>query len=160
MQIRHATPSDVDAITAVEQTCFPAAEAASRDSFVSRLATFPDHFWLVEEEGELIAFLNGAVLDTETIADSCYEHANCHNPKGKYQSVFGLNTLPACRKRGIAAAMLRAMIAQAKEEGRDGCILACKDHLVHYYASFGFVRMGRSASTHGGASWNDMILNF
>jgi predicted GNAT family N-acyltransferase len=39
-------------------------------------------------------------------------------------------------------------------------VLTCKDHLVHYYASFGFQCQGISASTHGGAVWNDMVLTF
>ena len=38
--------------------------------------------------------------------------------------------------------------------------LACKDKLVHYYAKFGFVLNGISASEHGGVQWNDMILRF
>ncbi len=165
MQIRTATPADLAAIAAIEAACFPAAEAATEASFAARLATFPHHFWLVEQADEhgapsIIAFLNGAVIDTETIPDSCYADATCHNPNGAYQAVFGINTLPAHRKQGIGGQMLHAMIATAKAEGRKGCVLTCKDKLRGYYESFGFACMGRSASTHGGAVWNDMILRF
>ncbi len=160
MNIRNATLADLDAIAAVEATCFPAAEAASKESFAARLAVFPDHFWLCEVDGVLAGFVNGAVLDAETIADCCYEHATCHNPDGTYQALFGVNTLPEYRKQGIGAAMLTAMIDTARAEGRKGCILACKDHMIHYYAALGFVCRGASASCHGGAAWNDMILLF
>jgi hypothetical protein len=37
MNIRHATPADLDAIAAVEAECFPAAEAATYDSIKARL---------------------------------------------------------------------------------------------------------------------------
>lgn len=36
MTIRTATMNDLNAITAVEAECFPAAEAASREEFMSR----------------------------------------------------------------------------------------------------------------------------
>ncbi len=160
MQIRNATPADLEIVSAIEAECFPPAEAATRESFAARLAVFADHFWLVEEEGEVVAFLNGAVLNTEFIPDSCYEHANCHLPDGDWQALFGINTLPAHRKKGIGRLMLQTMIDNARKEGRKGCILACKDALRPYYESFGYVFVARSASTHGGAAWNDMILRF
>ncbi len=160
MTIRHATPADLADLAAIEAACFPPAEAASAASFAARLAVFPNHFWLVEQDGTVIGFLNGAVLDSQTIPDSCYENAHCHNPSGAYQAVFGINTLPHYRKQGIGGKMLAAMIDTARAEGRKGCILTCKDALRPFYESFGFVWQGASASTHGGAAWNDMLLLF
>ncbi len=160
MQIRTATLADLDAVSAIEAACFPPAEAASRASFAARLEIFPNYFWLVEEDGALLGFLNGAVIDDDVIDDRCYAQAECHNPNGAYQAVFGINTLPAHRNCGLGGAMLRAMIDTAKAEGRKGCVLTCKDYLKNYYESFGFVCKGRSASSHGGAVWNDMILTF
>ena len=46
MTIRTATMNDLNAITAVEAECFPAAEAASREEFSKRLTYYNDHFWL------------------------------------------------------------------------------------------------------------------
>ena len=43
---------------------------------------------------------------------------------------------------------------------RKGCVLTCKDRLVHYYETFGYRSEGVSASTHGGAVWYDMRLTF
>ena len=37
-------------------------------------------------------------------------------------------------------------------------MLTCKDKLLHYYAKFGFVNEGVSASTHGGVVWYQMRL--
>ncbi len=160
MQIRNATLADLDAVSTIETACFPPAEAATRESFAARLALFPDHFWLLEQDGVLVGFLNGGVIRDDVIDDICYSDASQHDPNGSYQAVYGLNTLPAYRKQGIAAALVRAMIDTARAEGRKGCVLTCKDRLKHYYESFGFVCKGRSASTHGGAEWNDMILLF
>ena len=48
MIIRKATIKDLKAITAVEATCFPPAEAASRSNLKKRLKTYPNHFWLLD----------------------------------------------------------------------------------------------------------------
>ena len=74
--------------------------------------------------------------------------------------IFGLNTLPEYRRRGVAAALIEAMCAAARAQGRRGVVLTCKEHLLPYYAKFGFVDEGLSASTHGGAVWHQMRQRF
>lgn len=66
----------------------------------------------------------------------------------------------AFRRRGVAAALMNRMIETARERGKKGLILTCKDRLIHYYEKFGYVNLGLSRSVHGGAVWYDMILEF
>ena len=160
MHIRTATIEDLDAVTAVEAACFPAAEAATRDEFAARLAVYPNHFWLLEEDGRLVSFINGLVSDEPTIRDEMFADAAFHNEQGAWQMVFGVNTLPEYRRRGLAGEVMKRVIADARAQGRKGCVLTCKDRLVHYYATFGYCSEGVSASTHGGAVWYDMRLTF
>lgn len=160
MHIRTATMADLDAVTAVEAACFPAAEAATRDEFAARLAVYPNHFWLLEEDGRLVSFINGLVSDEPTIRDEMFANAAFHNEHGAWQMVFGVNTLPEYRRRGLAGEVMRQVIADARSQGRKGCVLTCKDRLVHYYETFGYRSEGVSASTHGGAVWYDMRLTF
>lgn len=158
--IRHAAPTDVPAIAAVEAACFPAAEAASEASFARRVAAFPSHFYLMLRDGKLVSFVNGFVTDLETLTDDMYANAAMHTESGRWQMVFGVDTIPEARRNGYAAMLLRQMIADARVQGRAGLVLTCKDHMVHYYAKFGFVNEGRSESDHGGAVWNQMRLTF
>lgn len=160
MHIRTATMKDLDAVTAVEAACFPAAEAATRDEFAARLAVYPNHFWLLEEDDRLVSFINGLVSDEPTIRDEMFADAAFHNEHGAWQMVFGVNTLPEYRRRGLAGEVMRQVIADARSQGRKGCVLTCKDRLVHYYETFGYRSEGVSASTHGGAVWYDMRLTF
>lgn len=160
MHIRTATMDDLGAVTAVEAACFPAAEAATRDEFAARLAVYPNHFWLLEEDGRLVSFINGLVSDEPTIRDEMFADAAFHNEHGAWQMVFGVNTLPEYRRRGLAGEVMRQVIADARSQGRKGCVLTCKDRLVHYYETFGYRSEGVSASTHGGAVWYDMRLTF
>jgi hypothetical protein len=37
-------------------------------------------------------------------------------------------------------------------------MLICKRHLIKYYEGLGFIHLGVSKSTHGGAEWHEMIL--
>lgn len=74
--------------------------------------------------------------------------------------IFGVNTLPAYRNHGYAGELLKRAIADAKDQGRKGLVLTCKDRLVHYYAKFGFVNEGVSESVHGNVVWNQMRLTF
>ena len=158
--IRTATLADLDAIAAVEAECFPPAEAASRESFSARLSSYASHFWLMFKDGRLISFVDGMVTDEKDLTDEMYENARMHKETGAWQMIFGVNTLPEYRRRGVAAALLERAIADAKAQGRKGLVLTCKDKLVHYYAKFGFVSEGVSESTHGGVVWYQMRLTF
>ena len=161
MQIRTATPADLAAVTAVEAACFPPAEAAGEADFAARLNAYPQHFWLLEaDDGTLVSFVDGMVSDEPTLRDEMYENAALHNEHGAWQMIFGVNTLPRYRRRGYAGQLLRRAIEDARSQGRKGCVLTCKEALVHYYETFGFVSEGRSLSTHGGAVWYDMRLTF
>ena len=140
--IRTAVEQDLDAIAAVEAECFPAAEAATRAEFAERLRYYGDHFWLLWEDETLAAFVDGMVTDAADLTDAMYADASLHNENGAWQMIFGVNTLAA------------------KQQGRKGLVLTCKDKLVHYYARFGFVSEGVSESAHGGVTWYQMRLTF
>ena len=161
MHIRTATMADLAAVTAVEAACFPAAEAATEKDFAARLAVYPNHFWLLEtDDGTLVSFVNGLVTDDPILRDKMYADASFHNEQGAWQMIFGVNTLPTYRRRGLAARVLERVIADARAQGRKGCVLTCKDQLIHYYAKFGFQNEGVSQSVHGGVVWHDMRLTF
>ena len=128
MRIRTATQDDLDAICRVEAICFPASEAATRESLAARLKVFSRHFFLLEDEGTLIGFVNGMVTDARTISDVMFEQAELHKEDGRWQSVFGLDVLPEYRSKGYAGQLMRELIEHAREDGRCGCMLTCKEH--------------------------------
>ena len=155
MEIRNATMHDLPAIAAVEAACFPAAE-----EFAGRLAHYANHFWLLFEDGALVAFVDGFCTDTPDLTDEMYADAALHEENGAWQMIFGVNTLPRCRRRGYAGLLLQRAIADARAQGRKGLVLTCKEKLLHYYAKFGFVNEGVSGSIHGGVVWYQMRLRF
>ncbi len=161
MQIRYAEEKDIAAIAAVEAACFPPAEAATEAEFIERVRYYGNHFWLMYEDDKLIAFVDGFVTDEPDLTDEMYENARMHNETGAWQMIFGVNTLPEYRKCGYAGELIRRAIADARQQGRKGLVLTCKERLIAYYAKFGFVDEGVSEkSTHGNVQWHQMRLTF
>ena len=160
VNIRKAELQDLAALKIIEDACFPEAEAATLESLSERLHLFPESFLVAEAEGVLVGFVNGALIDEPIIRDAHYHDAALHNPDGAYQSVFGLDVVPAFRRKGIAEKLLTALIEAARQAGRKGLTLCCKEEKIPYYEKFGLVNSGRSSSTHGNAVWYDMILHF
>lgn len=160
MTIRQATPEDLGEIIRIEQVCFPAAEAASAEVFQKRFAAFGENFLVAEIEGTIVGFINGCTTDRPELPDELYHDCALHKPEGAYQTVFGLDVLPEFRGKGIARQLLTTLKSLAKERGKEGMVLTCKDYLIPFYSSCGFEHLGKSSSTHGGSAWNDMVLKF
>ncbi len=160
MNIRKASIYDVDAIADVEKACFPPAEAATREQFFKRIDHYGDHFWLMFDEDKLIAFVDGFVTDEKDLRDEMFEKADMHDPNGRWQMIFGVNTIPGYRGKGYASQLIKKAIDDAKAQNRAGLVLTCKDKMVGFYERFGFVNEGQSCSAHGGASWYQMRLSF
>ena len=161
MIIRTATINDLEAVTAVEAECFPPAEAATATEFRDRLSYYGNHFWLMFDGEKLVAFVDGLVTDEPDLRDEMYERADLHNESGRWQMIFGVNTVPAYRRRGYARKLIQRAIDDARAQGRAGLVLTCKEGLVEYYGRFGFVNEGKSdKSHHGGVDWFQMRLCF
>lgn len=158
--IRLATIDDLDNIVKIEKECFPVAEAATEDSLRERLTVYPDHFWLLEIDEKLIGLIDGMVTNELAIVDEMFEKAELHNESGYWQAIFGVAILPEYRRNGYAAILMERVISDSKLQKRKGCILTCKDKLIHYYEKFGFKNYGVSKSVHAGEIWYDMRLEF
>lgn len=161
MEIRHATKHDISAISEVEAKCFPPSEAASEKAFTERIENYGNHFWLMYENDKLIAFVDGFVTNESDLTDEMFANAAMHNENGAWQMIFGVNTLPEYRNNGYASELLRRAVDEAKEQGRKGVVLTCKDKLLPFYARLGFVDEGvTDKSTHGNAVWHQMRIIF
>ena len=158
--IRTASETDAEALARVEAECFPPKEAATREQIAQRLNRYADHFWVMEEDGRIISFVDGPVTAEPDLTDDMFADASVHREDGAWQMIFGVNTVPACRRQGCAGALIRRAIADARAQGRRGLVLTCKERLIPWYAGFGFVNEGLSASVHGGEVWYQMRLAF
>lgn len=76
-------------------------------AFSQRLAVFPEHFWIAEENGEIVACVNGCVSDAPLLQDEMFEDAGLHNEQGAWQMLFGVETHPVVQGKGYASALMR-----------------------------------------------------
>ena len=130
--IRHADMSDLDALAALESECFPPAEAASRDAIADRLRTYADHFWLLFDDDRLTAAINGMVTDEPDLVDAMYADTSMHDERGAWQMLFSVCTDPGSRRERRASRLMRSVIEDARDAGRDGLVLTCKEPLIGF----------------------------
>ena len=160
MPIRHATINDVPELARIEGASYPAAEAASEERIRSRVAVYPDYFWLMEEDGSTKGFITGLDTDQEILVNDMYADTSLHNPDGKWLLLFSVVTDPAFRHQKVASRIMEKVLEDTKKREKTGVILTCKDKLRDFYSRFGFVDEGVSVSTHGGDKWYQMRLVF
>lgn len=161
MNIRTATLTDLDIIANIEATCFPKEQAASKQAFKQRLEVFNDCFYLlIDDQQTIVGFINGMVSNDRKLSDEMYEKATLHDANGAWQMVFGLDVLPQYQHQGYAHLLLNHIISEANKQKRKGVVLTCRQHLIGFYESFGFINEGVSASVHGDTVWYDMRLTF
>lgn len=156
MIIRNAELNEAERLAEIEEICFPAAEAAKREDIKERMETFLENFFVAEEDGQVIGFINGGTTDHPVLEDELYHNVKFHKPDGEIQTVFGLDVLPEYRNRGIGGKLLGHLVQVSKERGKKAVILTCKEYRIPFYERGGFKNMGVSDSEHGGAKWYDM----
>lgn len=155
-RVRSVAANDVAACAALEAACFPPAEAASLERIAQRAAQYSDGFVVLELDGRLIGMVNAAAADHPNLADEELKALVGHDPDGAELVVFSVAIHPDFQGRGWARPLMEGFLARARALGKSAVLLLCKQHLVPFYARFGFVDAGRSASTHGGAVWHEM----
>ena len=158
--IRPALADDVTKVAYIEEKCFPKSEAATLKSFLERFMAFPECFLVAEIDGMVVGYINGCVTSYDKLIDALYHNSSLHEPDGPWQTVFGIAVIPVHQHQGIARALMEHFKENAKNRGKKGILLTCKDEKIGFYESLGFTYDGVSASSHGGARWNDMILKF
>lgn len=156
--VRHVLPQDLDGCYLVEIAGFPPEEAATRETIKLRIDTFPEGFLVAEVEGRIVGMLNSASTNKDDISDEELKQLVGHDVDGKNMVVFALAVLPEFRKLGIARQLMSSFIEDARERNKENILLMCKQYLIAYYRGMGFVHVGVSRSTHGGAQWHEMRL--
>ena len=160
LRIRRAVPADLEGVTMVEAAAFPAAEAASGDSFRWRLEHLGDSFLVAELPDEqeiyrIIGLIDARPTYDERLTDELFENGGVVD--GENQAIMGLAVLPEYQAMGVGSRLMGDFINEMKSSGYRHILLTCKEEKITYYERFGYENLGVSASVHGGARWYDMI---
>ncbi|MGZ0049545.1 GNAT family N-acetyltransferase [Brevibacillus gelatini] len=156
-KIRNVKMEDLPQLVTIEQLCFSEEEAATEAAFTKRIQMIPDSFFVAEENGEIVGFVNGPVIETAYITDDLFRHSEKNPATGGHQSILGLAVHPQFQNRGIASKLLMHLEKEARLRQRETITLTCKENLIGYYEKYGYMNKGISSSAHAGEIWYNMV---
>ena len=159
LKIREVTKQDLDRCFEIESVSYSGEEAASRDKILKRINTYPEGFIVLENEQEIIGFINSGATHSVELSNEEFKELVGHDPAGKHIVILSVVVHPAYQRKGMAGKLMRNFIGRMKSLGKSDIHLICQAELIEMYASYGFTDRGASASNHGGMSWNEMSLS-
>ena len=156
--IRTVNKQDLDRCFEIESVSYSGDEAATKDKILKRITTFPEGFIVLENDREIIGFINSGACDQVELSDEEFKELVGHDSEGKHVVILSVVVHPAYQRKGLASKLMKNFIDRMKALGKSDIYLICQTELIDMYAGYGFVDLGVSDSDHGGLSWNEMSL--
>lgn len=159
MIFRSANERDLERCFTIETTSYSGDEAASKEKILKRINTYPEGFIVLENNQEIIGFINAGATHKVELSDEEFKELVGHDPSGKYIVIMSVVVHPKYQRQGMSSRLMSHFIRQMKALGKTEIHLICQTELIHMYEKFGFRLDGESDSTHGGMSWHEMSLS-
>ncbi|GFH41456.1 N-acetyltransferase [Lactococcus hodotermopsidis] len=157
MLIRNVTSADLNEIYRIESENFAPEEAATYEAMKWRISKISDTFLIAEIGGQIAGYIEGPAISARHLTDDLFETVVKNPATGGFIAVTSLSVDLKFQGKAVGTRLISALKAVACEQKRDGINLTCHDYLIAYYEKYGFINEGKSQSTHGGASWYDMV---
>jgi N-acetylglutamate synthase-like GNAT family acetyltransferase len=156
--LRNATPNDLERCYEIESVSYAGDEAASKEKILKRIQTYPQGFVILENEDEIIGFVNSGATDDVQLSDEDFKELIGHDPDGKCIVIMSLVVHPDYQGHGMANVLMKHFIDSMDQLGKSEIYLICQTELIVMYEKYGFVLLGESDSDYGGLSWHEMSL--
>lgn len=157
--IRTVEEQDLDRCFEIESVSYSGDEAATRDKILKRIKNYPEGFIVLENDREIIGFINSGATHEVKLSDEAFKELVGHDPEGKYVVILSVVVHPDYQGKGMASKLMSNFIDRMKALGKSDIYLICQTELIDMYARYGFVSLGASDSDHGGLSWYEMSLS-
>ena len=159
LSIRVVTEQDLDRCYEIESVSYSGEEAATRDKILKRIESYPEGFTVLENEKEIIGFINSGATHKVELSNEDFKELVGHDSDGEHIVILSVVVHPAYQGRGMASRLMSNFIDRMKTLGKSDIYLICQPDLIEMYARYGFIDLGASDSTHGGMSWHEMSLS-
>ena len=159
VNIRIVNEQDLDRCFEIESVSYSGDEAATKDKILKRIKTYPEGFIVLENDREIIGFINSGATQKVELSAEEFKELIGHDPEGKHIVILSVVIHPDYQGKGMASKLMNRFIDKMKALGKSDIFLICQTELIDMYASYGFVNLGISDSDHGGMSWNEMSLS-
>jgi len=159
LTIREANESDIERCFEIESVSYAGDEAATKEKILKRIQRYPQGFIVIENEVEIIGFINSGATHKVELSDEEFKELIGHDPLGEHIVVMSVVVHPSYQGQGMANKLLVSFINKMQALGKTEIHLICQTKLVNMYAKHGFRYIGESESTHGGLQWHEMSLS-
>ena len=159
LTIRSANVSDLDRCFEIETEAYAGDEAATKEKILTRIQTYPEGFLVLENEKEVVGFINAGATHKVELSDEEFKELIGHDPEGKHIVIMSVVIHPDYQGNSFTSLLMRNFIKAMKRMGKTEIYLMCQTELIDMYAKYGFVHLGESESDHGGLSWHEMSLS-
>ena len=156
--IRSAKVSDLDRCFEIEKDAYAGEEAATKEKILKRIQTYPEGFIVLENENEIIGFINSGATHKVELSDEEFKELIGHDPDGKHIVIMSVVIHPNYQGKSFTSVLMRNFINVMQAMGKTEIYLICQTELINMYAKYGFIYLGESDSDHGGLSWHEMSL--
>lgn len=162
-QIDANKQEEMAAVYAIEAQCFPEAERDSNETIYQRATICPECFWVLvnAENQEIIGFINAMPTEQKDFTENVFTDLSLYRKQGPWVMLISLDIAPKYQKQHLSRGFIQATNDELRARGiYKGGVFICKEHLVKYYSTFGFVDEGISQCHHGGAEWHQMRMRY
>ena len=159
VNVRIVNERDLDRCFEIESVSYSGDEAATREKILKRIRTYPEGFVVLENEKEIIGFINSGATHKVELSNEDFKELVGHDSDGKHIVILSVVIHPAYQGRGLASKLMNNFIDRMKALGKSDIYLICQTELINMYSRYGFVDLGPSDSNHGGMIWNEMSLS-
>jgi ribosomal protein S18 acetylase RimI-like enzyme len=159
LNIRRANNADLDRCFDIEKIAYAGEEAATKEKILKRINTYPEGFIILENNTEIIGFINSGATHKVELSDEAFKELVGHDATGKHIVIMSVVIHPDYQGRSYTSLLMTFFIDAMKAMHKSEIYLICQTELVKMYEKYGFVYQGESGSDHGGLSWHEMSLN-
>ncbi|MEY8830195.1 GNAT family N-acetyltransferase [Sedimentitalea sp. XS_ASV28] len=156
---RPARPEDAARCREIEAAAYSAREAAPLSRIADRIATYPQGFLVVEQNGVIAGFINSGCAHDVDMADDAFKALAGHDPDAPNVVILSVAVDPAFQGMGLARALMQSFVRRMVDGGKSSIHLMCKSHYVPMYEKLGYRYVRGSASGFAGAAWHEMVMN-
>ena len=111
--IRTVREQDLDRCFEIESVSYSGDEAATKDKILKRIKNYPEGFIVLENDREIIGFINSGATHEVELSDEEFKELIGHDPDGKYVVILSVVVHPDYQGKG--SAMIRVRCAQANK---------------------------------------------
>lgn len=154
----NATLSDTDRCYQIEISAYEGDEAATREKIETRIAQYPEGFLILEQDGEVVGFINSGCAHEVVMSDEAFKELVGHDAAAPNVVIMSVVVDPAHQGKGFSTLLMRTFVQRMREMGKATIHLMCKERHIELYRRMGYAYVRPSPSDHGGMAWHEMVM--